>query len=163
VTIDGVWIGEWILFITYTHDSELQVITASPLFSTIHRWPQHPLSFFKPAVNSPAVTCQRLLTVDILQPHALKTCLQIPVQNWLSSNLVPCLLYLGRDHTESRVPSRCTETVRLYPPISCSLRSNGSTRYNIFRHSGLYCGCTETRVSCSDNEHIFQIICYYNK
>jgi hypothetical protein len=29
---------------TYTHDSELQALTVPPLFSTIHKSPQHPLS-----------------------------------------------------------------------------------------------------------------------
>jgi hypothetical protein len=47
VTIDGVWM------------------------STIHKSQQHPLSLFHPAVSSPAVPWQRLLTVKILQLHAL--------------------------------------------------------------------------------------------
>jgi hypothetical protein len=33
------------LLTTYAHDSELQAITAPPLISTIHKSPQHPLSF----------------------------------------------------------------------------------------------------------------------
>jgi hypothetical protein len=38
----------WILDLltTYTHDSELQAITASPLIATIHKSPQHPLNFY---------------------------------------------------------------------------------------------------------------------
>jgi hypothetical protein len=54
------------LLATYTHDSELQVITASPLISIIHKSPQHSLSHFQPAVR-----WQLLLTMDILQLHAL--------------------------------------------------------------------------------------------
>jgi hypothetical protein len=46
VTIDGVWIGELDLLTTCTHHSELQVITALSLISTIHRSSQHPLSPF---------------------------------------------------------------------------------------------------------------------
>jgi hypothetical protein len=51
VIIDGVWIGYgsyWPL----THNSELQVTTAPPLISTIHKSPQHPLSLLQPAVSS---------------------------------------------------------------------------------------------------------------
>jgi hypothetical protein len=33
------------LLTTYTHDSELQAITAPPLISKIHKSPQHLLSF----------------------------------------------------------------------------------------------------------------------
>jgi hypothetical protein len=61
------------LLTTYTYDSELQAITAPPLISTIHKSQQHPLSLFQPAVSSPAVPWQRLLTVDILQLHALRS------------------------------------------------------------------------------------------
>jgi hypothetical protein len=50
------------LLTTYTHDLELQAITAPPLISTIHQSPQHPLSLFQPAVSSPAFPWQRLLT-----------------------------------------------------------------------------------------------------
>jgi hypothetical protein len=41
-TIDGVWIGESIY---WPHDLEIQVITAHPLTSTIHKIPQRPLRF----------------------------------------------------------------------------------------------------------------------
>jgi hypothetical protein len=60
------------LLTTYTHDSELQAIAAPPLIFTFHKSPQHPLSLFQPAVASPAVLWQRLLTVEIRQPHALR-------------------------------------------------------------------------------------------
>jgi hypothetical protein len=42
------------------------------LIFTIHKSPQNPLSLFQPALSTPAVTWQWLLTVDILQPHSLK-------------------------------------------------------------------------------------------
>jgi hypothetical protein len=63
------------LLTTYTHDSELQVITAPPPISTIRISPQHPLSLFQPAVSSLAIPWQRLLTVEILQLHVLRFCL----------------------------------------------------------------------------------------
>jgi hypothetical protein len=71
VTIDGVWIGEWI-YCPLIHDSELQAITAPPLISTIHKPPQHLLSLFKPALLSLAVPWLRLLTLQILQLDALR-------------------------------------------------------------------------------------------
>jgi hypothetical protein len=60
------------LLTTYTHDSELQVITAPPLISTLHKSPQHRLSIFQPTVSSSTVPWQRLITVEILQLHALR-------------------------------------------------------------------------------------------
>jgi hypothetical protein len=35
------------LLITYTHDSEIQVITAPLLICIVHKSPQHPVSFFQ--------------------------------------------------------------------------------------------------------------------
>jgi hypothetical protein len=63
------------LLTIYTHDSELQIIKAPPLISTIHKSPQHTLSLFQPAVSSPTFPWQRLLTVEILQLHGLKSSL----------------------------------------------------------------------------------------
>jgi hypothetical protein len=63
-------LDDWI-YCTYTLHSELQAITALPLISTIHSSPQHSLSVFQPAVSSPAVPGQRLLTVKILRLFAL--------------------------------------------------------------------------------------------
>jgi hypothetical protein len=60
------------LLTTYTRDFEVQVITAPPLISTNHQSWQYPLSLFQPAMSSPYVPWQRLLTVEILQLHALK-------------------------------------------------------------------------------------------
>jgi hypothetical protein len=59
----------------YINDLELQAITAPLLISTIHKSPQHLLSLYQLAVSSPAIPWQRLLTVEILQLHALRSCL----------------------------------------------------------------------------------------
>jgi hypothetical protein len=65
---------DWILDLltTYTRHSELQVITALSRISTLYKSPQHPLILFCPAVCSPALPRQRLLTMEILQLHALR-------------------------------------------------------------------------------------------
>jgi hypothetical protein len=75
VTLDRVL--DWILDLltTYTHNLELQAITAPPLIPTIHKSSQHPLSLFQPAVFSPAIPWQKFLTVEILQHHTLKSSL----------------------------------------------------------------------------------------
>jgi hypothetical protein len=54
VTIDGVldWILDLLTTYTKSYDSDLQAITASPLVSTIHTSPQHPLSLFQLVVSS---------------------------------------------------------------------------------------------------------------
>jgi hypothetical protein len=48
VTIDGVW--DWILDLltTYTRNSEVQVITATSLISTLYKSPQHTLNILQP-------------------------------------------------------------------------------------------------------------------
>jgi hypothetical protein len=104
VNIDGP--SDWILDLltTYTHDSQIQVITSPPLISTIHKSPQHPLGLFQPAVSLPAVPWKRLLTMEILQLHALKS-LFTDSHTELSCNLVPCLQHLGTDHTENNSSS----------------------------------------------------------
>jgi hypothetical protein len=92
------------LLTTYTHDSE--VITELPLISTIDKSPQHPLSLFQPAVSSPAVPWQRLLTVEIPQLHALRFDLHSLLQNCLSLTWSPQLSsrqFLGTDRTENTI------------------------------------------------------------
>jgi hypothetical protein len=93
VTIDWVWIGEWVT--TYTHRLELHVITALSLISTLYKSPQHPLSPFQPAESSSAIPWQRLLTVENRQPPALRSFLHSrrcrtqlnrqPSHNWSQS------------------------------------------------------------------------------
>jgi hypothetical protein len=46
VTADGVCVGDLDFLTTGTHHSELQVITALSLISTLYKSPQHPLSLF---------------------------------------------------------------------------------------------------------------------
>jgi hypothetical protein len=55
-----------------SHESELQAVTAPPLTSAILKPPQNALSLSQPAVSSPAVPWQWLLTMEILQLHTLK-------------------------------------------------------------------------------------------
>jgi hypothetical protein len=62
---------DWWIYLL-THDSKLQAITASPLISTIHKSPRHPLRPFQPAVSAPAVPWQQFLTVEILQLHSFR-------------------------------------------------------------------------------------------
>jgi hypothetical protein len=63
------------LLVTYTHDSEVQVIRAPPLISIIHRSPQHTVSLFQTDISSSVLPSQRHLTVEILQFHALESSL----------------------------------------------------------------------------------------
>jgi hypothetical protein len=85
------WGMDWwmSLLTTYTHDSELQVITVLLLISTLHKSPQHLPSLFQPAVSSLSISWQRLLTVEILQLHMLRSsCHRLPcrtrllIDNW---------------------------------------------------------------------------------
>jgi hypothetical protein len=99
VTIDRVWIGELDLLTTCIHHSELHLITAPLLISTIHRSPHHSLSLFQPAVSSTAVPSRRLLTVEILQLPALMSLLsgEYPATELLSTvnlTIAPSLLSL---------------------------------------------------------------------
>jgi hypothetical protein len=80
------------LLATHKHDSELQVITAISLISTLYKSPQHPTSLFQPAVFSPAFLWQRFLAMDILQLHALTvSCAELSFQLTTdnSTNWVP--------------------------------------------------------------------------
>jgi hypothetical protein len=128
----------WIdLVITYTHDWELQAITVPPLISTIHKSPQHLLSLFQPAISSLAVPLQRLLTLQIIQLHALRSSLHsLLCRTELSTNFVSCIWELDAVRTENTallllcptaalliicclatgtcLPSCCPETVAVY-------------------------------------------------
>jgi hypothetical protein len=87
----------------YTHGSELHVIRAPPLIPTIYKSTQHPLSLYQHAVSTPVVPWQRLLTVDILQLHALTPLL---VGHRLATELM--LRRASRDST--RIPPTYTRT-----------------------------------------------------
>jgi hypothetical protein len=91
------------LLATDTHDSDLQVITAPPLISTIHKSPQHPLSLFESAVSSPAVPWQRLIIVEILQHHEFRSsCLSLQCRTDYQLKFVSCLC-LGTNRIENIV------------------------------------------------------------
>jgi hypothetical protein len=60
------------LLTTYTHDSELPVITAPPLISTLYKSLLQTVSLLQSAVSSTAVPYQRLITVEILQVTTLR-------------------------------------------------------------------------------------------
>jgi hypothetical protein len=60
------------LLTTHTHDSELHVTTALSLISTFYKSLLQTLNLLLAAVSSLEVPWQRLLTVEILQLHALK-------------------------------------------------------------------------------------------
>jgi hypothetical protein len=119
VTLDGVWIVEMDFFTTCItrNYKQSQRHRHSPQFI---RSPQNPRSFFKPAVYSPVVSWQRLLTVEILQLHALRSYL----------HSLPYSTQLGR-------PSRLQENHSAWPtqkrhPLYCckcvftaSFHSNG--------------------------------------
>jgi hypothetical protein len=91
-----IWDLDWWmnLLTTYTHNLELQAITAPPLISTIHKSPQHLLC-------SPAIPWQWLLTMEILQLHVLKSYLHGLPCRILTTDLVPCLQHLCMDHIEN--------------------------------------------------------------
>jgi hypothetical protein len=132
------------LLITYTHDSELQAITALHL-STIHKSPQHSLNLFQPAVSSPTVPWQLLLTVEILQLHALRSCLHSLACRTVLSALS---LITSRQGPHRKQPFYCCARVccgrnvltewllrngLVYWPISWSLPSNGCACYSHFK------------------------------
>jgi hypothetical protein len=61
------------LLTTYTHNSELQVITMLSPISTLYKSAQHLLSLFQPPVSLPAVPWQRLQPAEILQFQAFRS------------------------------------------------------------------------------------------
>jgi hypothetical protein len=67
--------SDWIFDVltTYKCYSELQAITAPLLIFKILKSSQHSLSLFQPAVSSPAVPWQRLVTMNILQLPTLRS------------------------------------------------------------------------------------------
>jgi hypothetical protein len=76
------------LLTTYTHDSELQTITAPPLISTIHKSPQHPLSLFQPAVFTSRSLATASNSGDLSGSRA-----QVLFSQTLGTLLVSCLAY----------------------------------------------------------------------
>jgi hypothetical protein len=98
----GFWTGYWIYWPLIHMAWNYKQLPS--LISTIHKSPQQPLSLFQPAVSSPAVPWKQLLTVVILQLHALK------------SPLNGCSLPTAPFFTDSRTePTRFLAT-RLHGP-----------------------------------------------
>jgi hypothetical protein len=106
VTIEGVWIGELDLLTTRTHHSELQVITAPSLISTLYK-SLHPKSpqftftnrFLLTDLNnegSPASVLTSLLTGEYLTTELLST---------VNSSVAPSLLSLPCRARLNRRPS----------------------------------------------------------
>jgi hypothetical protein len=90
----GVWdyrrgMDWWMdLLPTYTHPSELQVITTVSLVFTNYKTRKHRLSLLQPAISSSAVPWQRLLTVEILHLHALRSsCRSRPCRTFVNWQL----------------------------------------------------------------------------
>jgi hypothetical protein len=69
------------LLTTYTHDSEVQAITAPPPTSTVRKSPQHPLSIFQRDVftSRSLVTASNSEDSSGSRPQALAS--QPPMQN----------------------------------------------------------------------------------
>jgi hypothetical protein len=83
------------LLTTCTHRSELQVITAKSLISALYKSRQHLLSLLQPARSSPVVPWQRLLILEILQLHALRSsCHSRPCRILVNSTIALSLLRL---------------------------------------------------------------------
>jgi hypothetical protein len=90
VTIDRVWIGELDLLTTYTHHSELQVITALSLISTLYT------SLYAKSFPACSVSNSHSLATTSNSGHSSASCPQAllsqpPVRNscQLSTNWVP--------------------------------------------------------------------------
>jgi hypothetical protein len=120
------------LLTTYIHDSELQVIKAPLLISTIHESPQHPLSLFPACcVNSRSLatasnsgdysaSCAHVFTVRRIsrnrtlvncQPNysaissqpPLQSSIQLPTLNWTLSLTNQELHFTQQNCTQSRL------------------------------------------------------------
>jgi hypothetical protein len=84
----------------FTHDSELQAITAPPLISTIYKSLEHPLGLLQPAVSSPTVPWQRLQTLDVSQ---LQTLTPLAAGHRLATELIaPAVLVITCRHRPRR-------------------------------------------------------------
>jgi hypothetical protein len=112
VTIDGVWISEYLLT-TYTHHSELQVITALSLISTLYK------SLREHAKPFPACS--------VFKGHSLATASSsgrssASRSQILSSEPKSALNLLGQSQRQSQSQSRSYFTTGGLPPISSSWR-----------------------------------------
>jgi hypothetical protein len=66
VTIDGMWMREWIYWPRLVSTSNYRAT------ANLQKTPQHNLSLFQPSVASPVISWQPLLTVEIVQLAAVR-------------------------------------------------------------------------------------------
>jgi hypothetical protein len=137
------------LLTIYTHDSELQAITAPPLIATIHKSPQHPISHFQPAVFTSRSLATAYNSRDSFASSAQVLSSQPPVQNSLSNNSQLTLFMLitsrqgpRRNHSSSIVASNCCIINNLLPSngnvFAEPLPRNGRCLQNHRLATGLY-------------------------
>jgi hypothetical protein len=161
------------LFVTHTQDSEVQIITAPPLISTLYKSPQHPLSLFPTC----CVFINRSLSTasdsgDSSASHAIRFHLhslpcrtQFSSDNWLTNLVAPIVFHITTLHRLSRKRLfnsnsivmcvftaavtcsriRCLETGCITPLFIRLLHSNGCTCYNTNLHLSYRCygSCSE--------------------
>jgi hypothetical protein len=72
VTIDGVWVGELGLLATYTHQSELHVITALSLINILQFTVTHALGF--------SVFTSRILATDLNTLIIIRKVISLPIK-----------------------------------------------------------------------------------
>jgi hypothetical protein len=154
VTYYGVTIG--FLDHLYTRLGTTSNCSAIANLHTLNKLLTLPLSRFQPAVSSPAVSWQWLLTVEILQLHALKSCLNggsLPTASFLThfrteqarlpqlSSLQPlCTAPVGNTVSNGTsivacvsiaagtyLQSRCLETNVVSEPFACNFCLSDST------------------------------------
>jgi hypothetical protein len=146
------------LLTTYTHDWELQAITAPPLSSTIHKSPQHPISLFQSDVFISS-SQQRVLTA-ILQLHVLRSSphsLPCRTDSQLSlSHAYNISARTLRKHSSSIVASNCCIIKNLLP-------SNGNVFTEPLPRNGrcLQSHCIATGLYVTIHRHIFIYILTY--
>jgi hypothetical protein len=146
VTVDGVWIGKRIYWPLIPHDSELQVITAPPLISTIHKSPWHPLSLFEPAVFT-----SRSLAKTSNSEDSSSSRTQVPPSLTPIQNCLPAISSTELDShlfSASLAQLNCTQHSPAKPQLSSFITTlHGPNRKHCIQQY-LYC-CL--RICCSGN------------
>jgi hypothetical protein len=135
------------LLATYTHHSELQVITAPPLISTIYSSLQHPLSLSQPTVSSTAVPWQRLLRAEILQLPELTSFLHrlsfrntwqlFPLESGSGSELLYDRPFTDNQFVLAPRPLRPTTSIFFFQLNTCDYNPFVSQSQSYFTTGGL--------------------------
>jgi hypothetical protein len=117
----------WIdLLTTYTYDSELQVITAPPLISTIRKSPQHPLSLF-PAryifISRSLATASYSGDSSASRAEVLTS--QPSMQNWTILNWLCSMLITSRHGPRRNTPFSLLQS-------NCCIIKNLPSNENVF-------------------------------